>query len=732
MNTKVLLITPPFSQLNTPYPATAYLKGYLDSKKISVAQKDLGIDVTLQLFSSKGLDKIFSSIAILDSLSENSRRIFFLKDEYISTIDIVIEFLQGKNDMLAHIICNENLLPQASRFNISEDTEWAFGSMGIRDKAKYYCTLYLEDISDFIVENIDSHFGFSRYAERISSSASHFDSIYNELHKKDSLIIEIQNNLFKTYIEQTKPDLVGISIPFPGNLFAALKCGQFIKKQFPEINITIGGGYPNTELRSLNDSRIFEFTDFITLDDGEVPLLEIINYLENKITINQLKRTFVNINNSVTYINNSKSIDFTYRENIAPSYTGLNPDKYLSVLEMANPMHRLWSDGFWNKLTMAHGCYWARCSFCDTTLDYIKRFEPTSAKTLCDKVEKIIQETGKNGFHFVDEAAPPALMIAFAKEILKRKLKIVWWTNIRFEKSFTSDVCILLKESGCIAVSGGLEVASDRILSLINKGVSVSKVAKVCDNFTQAGIMTHAYLMYGFPTQTEQETIDSLEVVRQLFVNNVLKSGFWHQFALTAHSPVGNNPLKYQIIVENQDTNPFANNDLYHKDPKGANHHLFSEGLKKSLFNFMHEIGLDFPLQEWFNFRVPKTSIPSNYIKKCINDTDDEILQPNSKVIWLHSSIPFVSKYNKNIKGKSVPMCKIVFHSKDNIIALNIKEKLGTWITDILSQTSIISENTVSLSQLEDSFIENNLGDFDIFINSHTFSLLKNNGLLII
>jgi radical SAM superfamily enzyme YgiQ (UPF0313 family) len=124
---------------------------------------------------------------------------------------------------------------------------------------------------------------------------------------------------------------------------------------------------------------------------------------------------------------------------------------------------------------------------------------------------------------------------------------LLWWTNIRFEKTFSYDLAKLLKASGCIAVAGGLEVASDRLLAMMKKGVTVSQVARVADAFTQAGIMVHAYLMYGFPTQTAQETIDSLEMVRQLFLNEALQSGFWHRFAMTSHSPVGLNPAQFMV-----------------------------------------------------------------------------------------------------------------------------------------------------------------------------------------
>ena len=527
MKQKVFFITPPFTQLNTPYPATAYLKGFLNSKNISSYQTDLGIEVILELFSKEGLIQLFDTIEqSKNELSANSKRILYLKNEYIKTIDAVISFLHDTNPTLAHLICERNYLPEASRFEQLEDLEWAFGTMGIRDKARHFSTLYLEDISDIIIEAVDPHFGFSRYAERLGRSASTFDELNSALTKENTYIDTILLSLLKEKIEREEPTLVAISVPFPGNLYSAFKCGQWIKTNHPEIKVTLGGGYANTELRSLKDRRVFNFFDFITLDDGEAPILNLIEHLEGLRPKEDLKRAFTLVNEQVTYINNSKTPDFKQKDVGTPDYTNLPLKKYLSVIEIANPMHRLWSDGRWNKLTLAHGCYWGKCTFCDISLDYIKTYEAATAQILVDRIEELISQTGNNGFHFVDEAAPPALMREVALEIIRRELTVVWWTNIRFEKSFTYDLCKLFASSGCIAISGGLEVASDRLLRLIEKGVTVAQVAKVADNFTQAGIMVHAYLMYGFPTQTEQETIDSLEVVRQLLEIGAVQSGF--------------------------------------------------------------------------------------------------------------------------------------------------------------------------------------------------------------
>ena len=542
MSAKVFLITPPFTQLNTPYPATAYLKGFLNTRGIQAHQSDLGIEVTLALFSKSGLQQIFSQQP--EQASENALRIFAMREEYIALVDSVILFLQGKGPMLAHLISKRGYLPEASRFSQLDDLTWAFGSMGIQDKAKHLATMFLEDLSDFITECIDPHFGFSRYAERLARSANSFDELYDSLQQPLTYIDKVLVEHLAANMKSVQPTVVAISVPFPGNLYASLRCGQWIKEHYPDVKVAMGGGFANTELRALSDERVFEFYDYITLDDGEAPILALLNFLDKKVPEEALKRTFFLKDGKVVYNNSTLTKDFRQGEVGTPDYSDFLLDQYISAIEVINPMHRMWSDGRWNKLTMAHGCYWGKCTFCDVSLDYIKLYEPIAAKVLCDRIETIIGQTGERGFHFVDEAAPPALMRSLAIEIIKRRLVISWWTNVRFEKSFTRDLCLLLKASGCVAVSGGLEVASDRLLQLIQKGITVAQVARVNKNFAEAGIMVHAYLMYGFPTQTAQETIDSLEMVRQMFKTGILQSAFWHRFAMTVHSPVGIEPEK--------------------------------------------------------------------------------------------------------------------------------------------------------------------------------------------
>lgn len=727
---RVLLLLPPFTQLNTAYPSTAYLKGFLNTQGVISDQQDLGLEVILKIFTRDGLQRVFDGVKH-KSLSKNADRILRLRFIYEHTIDDVIRFLQHRNPSLAHAICSNDFLPRASRFDQLEDLEWAFGTMGQQDKARHLATLYLDDLSDFIAEAVDPHFGFSRYAERLGRCAHTFDELHHELSVPDSLISEVMCELLHEKVNMFKPDLVAISVPFPGNLFAGLKCAQWIKKHSPQTKIALGGGFANTELRSVSDTRVFDYVDFITLDDGEAPVLNLLEHLEGKRTENELKRTFLRNNNQVVFCDGSERSDFLQSQVGTPDYAGLKIEHYLSVIELANPMHSLWSNGRWNKLTLAHGCYWGKCTFCDTSLDYIKRYEQTTAPLICDRMQTLIEQTGEIGFHFVDEAAPPAILRDLAIEILRRRMNVVWWTNIRFEKSFTLDLCRLLKASGCIAMSGGLEVASDRLLVLIDKGVTVGQVAKVCSNFSESGILVHAYLMYGYPTQTEQETVDSLEMVRQLFELGIVQSAYWHQFAMTAHSPVGMNPTKFKTKLLEQPQPTFANNDLFYEDEQPVDHESFSDGLKKSLFNYMRGVGFDLSLQTWFDRKIPKTKISENYIHDLLLQPVELVNRPSSKLLFLGVK-PSFEQVTKTRKGKQLVQIRIVFLTNQDELELLVDSATGVWLKNVFHDLLPGNDPTITLKEFKLSYSTQVGSDFDQFWVSESAAALRLNGLIIV
>jgi hypothetical protein len=623
------------TQLNTPYPSTAYLTGFLRSRGIVAVQEDLALELVLQVFSAEGLHALHDIILSLPATTHTEHMQSFAQQfpRYVATVEPTISFLQGHDSTLAHRIVSRNFLPEGSRFAsldayIHEDNDdslaWAFGALGVQDRARHLATLYLNDLADVVRDAADDRFEFVRYGESLAQSQPTFGPLAQALAATPTLLDDILQQLTIAAIEQHQPDLVLLSVPFPGAVYAAFRIAQQIKAVNPNIKTCLGGGYVNTELRELKEPRVFDYFDFVTLDDGELPVLATIEHLQAKRSVQQLVRTYIRNQKtqSVVYVSHSEA-DIPFDQIGTPTWDGLPPDRYLSLLDMLNPMHRLWSDGRWNKLTVAHGCYWKKCSFCDVSLDYISRYETASAATLVDRIEAIIHETGQTGFHFVDEAAPPKSLKTLALELQQRNVSISWWGNIRFEKSFTPELCQLLAESGCIAISGGLEVASDRLLKLMKKGVSVAQVARVTRAFSDAGILVHAYLMFGFPTQTVQDTVDALEYVRQLFAEGCIQSGFFHRFTCTVHSPVGQRPEDYGVQLVPLPEVTFAKNDISFIDPTGVDHDALGIALNKALYNYMHGVGLDQDVCSWFTGSVPKTTVPTNFIARALMNKDD-------------------------------------------------------------------------------------------------------------
>jgi radical SAM superfamily enzyme YgiQ (UPF0313 family) len=656
---RVLLLTPPMTQLNTPYPATAYLTGFLRKHGaglgVQAVQDDPALALFLRLFSRDGVARV------ADILRGRRRRrgvpappravAFFLEhaERYRDTVEAVVRFLQGHDPNLALRIVARGFLPEGPRWDpltaaaddLEERLAWAFGALGTQDQAKYLASLYVDDLADVIRDGIDPRFELSRYGEKLAASAPSFDPLHQALAAAPTFVDQCLDDITAELIARHRPDLVGLTVPFPGNVYGAFRMARAAKRAAPGTFVVLGGGYVNTELRTLRDPRVFDHVDAVTLDDGERPLLALIEHLQApppERAARPLLRTFVREQGAVVLKSDPRLHDIPHGATGAPTYDGLPLPRYVSLLELLNPMHRLWSDGRWNKLTVAHGCYWKKCSFCDVSLDYIGRYQTAPADELVDRVEALIAETGQTGFHFVDEAAPPAGLRALAQRLIERGVTISWWGNIRFEKTFTPELCALLARSGCVAISGGLEVASDRLLAMMQKGVTVAQVARVTRAFTDAGVMVHAYLMYGFPSETEQETIDALERVRQLFEEGCIQSGFWHRFAATAHSPIGLAPRRFGIRVLPEPEVSFARNELPYEDvtPVDCDHDYLGKGLRKALYNYMHGIGLDADVRSWFDDRppapgkrgrrgrlprrVPRPQVPRDLIRRALGD----------------------------------------------------------------------------------------------------------------
>lgn len=620
----VLLLTPPLVQINAPYPAAPWLAGWLRSRGVRCVQADLSLDLALRLFSRDGLREAEAAMRRGRGRRTPAVRHFLAHAPACqAAVESVIRFLQGRDDAPARRIAGRGWLPEGPRFGALDRAPSPlalFGPGAVRDRARFLASLFLDDLADAIRDGLDARFGFARYADRLAVCAPSFAPLAAALDAEPGFVDARIEALAAGLARRLRPRFVGLTVPFPGALYGALRAARALKRTIPGLPIAIGGGYVNTELRGLAEPRLFDEVDYVALDDGAIPLLRAIAHADGAIGDDRLVRTFVRRGGRVLFRDGpAGEPDPPPLADIVPAYEDLPLDRYVGMAESANAMHRLWSDTLWLKLPATQGCHWRRCRFCDTALPVIARRASTPADALADKLDTLAARTGRTGFHFTDEALPPALLSRLADRLMARGSPVAWWGNIRFERAFTPALASKLAAAGCVAVTGGLECAHDRLLALMDKGIDLEGAARVCAAFAAAGVQVHAYLMAGFPTQTVQETVDGLEFVRQAFAAGILHSAFWHRFALTAHSAIAQTPDAYGIRLLPAPFRGFARNEIPYEEPGAPDAGRLESGLRLATYNYLHGIGLTRPVHRWFDGRAPRTRMAPDAVARWIS-----------------------------------------------------------------------------------------------------------------
>ena len=605
---RVLLITPPMVQFNTAYPAVPALAAFLRQHGHEVGQEDLSLGLALRLFSPPGLTAV---VGALRRKCKGRRRppsvrhLLAHASAVRAAISEVVAFLQGRSRESGARLAVPGMLPEGPRFAAMRGLVDGEATDVV---ARHRASLFLDEIADAVRDGLDEHFELARYAEHLAADAAGFEPLQRALTRRRTLLDRWIDELAVAAFETHRPAVVGLTVPFPGALYGAFRIARRMKALDASVATVLGGGYVNTELRDLGEPRVFDTFDYVAYDDGEIPLLRIVDGLARTNIAASLVRTRVRRQGLILLCDDPAAPGLRHRDRPAPDFSPIAKAGYLAMAESPNPMHRLWSERPWLKLTLAHGCYWHRCAFCDTSLDYIRRYDPADPASVVAWMERAKADTGLSGFHFVDEAAPPALLGNLSRLIVERGLGVQWWANIRFEKQFTPDLARLMARSGCIAMSGGLEAAHDRLLALMDKGITTGQAAAAAKALADAGILVHAYLMYGYPTQTAQETIDALDFVRGLFARGCIQSAYWHRFALTAHSPAFRDASKLRLRILDDREGAFSRNEIPFDEPGRQDPGVFGEGLRRAVYNFMHGVGLQNDVGSWFDFPVPRPS----------------------------------------------------------------------------------------------------------------------------
>lgn len=597
------MVTPPLIACNTPYPAAPLLAGWLERAGWPVAVEDLSLALVRRVASVDGFDEI---MAALRRRWKGVRRVPLSVAHVLKhgkklrrALPDLVGLLDGSSPHPAAAMRTAASVPEGAHFSELH----ALPSDHLPpepEQARIRASLALDDLADAVREGLDPDFGFSRYAEHLAAHLPEADPLLARLRRRRTLMDRWMDEHADAAGRRWRPRVLAITVPFPGALYGALRLAARARRWNPRPLIAIGGGYVSTELRELKDPRIFDLVDSIVLDDGELPLQRIVERAAGVRPAPRLVRTLVRRSGRVVKADDPAVPVVRHRDRPAPAWRHVREAQYLGMSESLNPMFRLWSERRWIKLTLTHGCYWRKCAFCDTSLDYIRRFDPADADTILGWMEQSMRETGESGFHFTDEAAPPALLRQVAEGIIRRGWRVQWWGNIRFEPAFDPPLARLLARSGCIAVTGGVECADDRLLSVMSKGITLDSAWRSMRACARAGLMVHAYLMYGFPGQEREDIVRALDWVRRAFQAGILHSAFWHRFALTVHSPMGNHPTHYGLPPLKPLRGHFARNEIIYRDSQDALYRSLAPGLHAAVHNYMLGIGWDRDVREWF------------------------------------------------------------------------------------------------------------------------------------
>ncbi len=642
---RIALVQPPFTQLNSPYPAVFYLKSFLKGLGYEASCADLGIEAARAIFSAEGARLVFEDAEaalpeILGRSDDAAAEVVmgFLSEArlYEEALGRAAAFMAGEDDSFGTRISRRAGIPTGPRLK-------ALRASGEGVDALSCATKLLEDFADFIAHCLDPSFSLVRYADRKASSG--------DFRPVEDAALEgyVMNRFLAPLAARRLPELLGepneagpkllcLSVPFPGCLAPALRIAREARSLYGDsLVIAMGGGYASTELRYLKDAGIFDYADVLAFDKGYAALSGLIGRMEGSATkgsalFEGLHRVAWREGGGIRYsgfeeaeiaAHRAEGIDSVASKDPAseaalerlavegchPDYSEARLGLYLRVRDSGNPMHSLWSEGKWLKCYLAHGCYHAKCSFCDVSLDYVKDYRPLDPEALFRSMRAQCERSGSRGIHFADEALPPARLLHFALLNIAEGRPLEFWGNIRFERAFDPGVCGILAEAGFLGASGGIEDARAEGLLSVGKGIDLEALVASLAAFAGAGIPVHAYMIYGLPGQDERALADSLELLRQLFELGLVTSSFWHRFTLTRHSRYMAMRAAGQAGAPEPlgPSKDFASNDLSWKGEGLLDR--WGPGLDAALADWMGGRGVERPISRYFGFKIPASSV---------------------------------------------------------------------------------------------------------------------------
>ncbi len=516
---KVMLIYPPDWYPSEPYLSLPSLTAVLRQAGHTVVQKDINCEMYDWYFSEEFLKKVLRKVPYqLDRLRKLSKK----RDLDRTETDLQMALCDLTRPRIDKLIKNaeeaKQIVRGSSFYDISR-LEWAI--QVFREVMEVISLVYAP--AHLCIPPMETDLSY-----KVFISSEVIEAVNDT---QVNAYRDVFDRLVKQTIEDTQPDIIGLSIVLQQQIFSSMTFCALIKQHFPQIHVTIGGNTVTRLRDALPQSPLFQYFDSAVLFEGETAFLQLVEAVGTKGDLsavpNVIYKDAAGVHSSTT----------SYAEDLAslppPDFDGLPLEKYFVPTKILPYL-------------ATRGCYWGRCEFCDHGEGYTAGYRSKKLPLILDEIRHLKDKYGVKHFHFTDESYPPALFRKLARGLIESKMDILWTTHMRFEQSLLDEqIWQDARDSGCRYLHFGYESGVERVLKLMDKATTAEVISKHLQLSADAGIWNHCMGFFGFPGETKEEARLSIQFLEQNkdFVHSL---GFG-TFDLSRHNPVAKNPAQWGV-----------------------------------------------------------------------------------------------------------------------------------------------------------------------------------------
>lgn len=307
---------------------------------------------------------------------------------------------------------------------------------------------------------------------------------------------------FASLAAKEKYDIIALSMTDLSQMISVFTLAKALREK-TDAKIIVGGNY-STQIYDeiMKHKDIFtDFIDYLVIGDGEIALTMLCSYLSGSCTLSQVPN-IVYLGENGEVVSTGFSCDRIDMDSLAyPDFSDYDLTKYFTP----DPTF---------PIQLSKGCYWGKCNFCDYPYGQ-QGYHPKHIERILDEIKHLMHTYNASKFMFVDEAIPPKFYNELALAIIRESLKINFYSFARLETGYTPEVLANLHKAGARLFLWGYECSSPRVMALMNKGIDVSKRMQILSDARDAGIWNNGLFMFGYPTETLEETEETMRVIKE-------------------------------------------------------------------------------------------------------------------------------------------------------------------------------------------------------------------------